>query len=123
MKSLSFPIGVGCLRPASLFLLLLLLPIATWSANPPAGSAATGRALFLSKCAICHKPDGTGQPFLSPKANLTAPLVRRKTDRQLVTFISNGFPPMPAWANTLSPQQIRDLVAFVRTLSAKPKRR
>jgi mono/diheme cytochrome c family protein len=54
--------------------------------------------------------------------------MRTKTDRDLFTVISLGSAHMgksvymQAWANALTPAQIRDLVAYLRLLSKSPSR-
>src|SRR5882724_12259072 len=78
--------------------------------NAPVASAKSGRALFLKNCAHCHGADAHGDdgPDLH---NLDW------TDKQIATRIRNGKKgQMTAFAEKFSPQQIRDVVAYLRAL-------
>jgi arsenite methyltransferase len=50
-------------------------------------------------------------------ANLTAPSTKRKSDAELLRTIHEGRPNMPVWKHLLSEQEIRDVLAYVRTLT------
>ena len=72
--------------------------------------ADTGRQLFLKNCAHCHGADAHGDegPDLH---NLDW------TDEQIATRIRNGKKgQMTAFAGKFSAQQIREVVAYLRTL-------
>ena len=97
------------------------------------GDAARGRLVFGKNCVACHGPTGDGQGPLAqafdPRpGNLTA-LARdgADTDKYLYTIISEGGPSvgkcmeMGAWQNSLTDQAIRDVAAYVKTLSASPR--
>ncbi|GJL65107.1 MAG: hypothetical protein NPIRA05_00780 [Nitrospirales bacterium] len=83
-----------------------------------------GRTIFEVNCVTCHgesgKGDGPTGAYLSPPpADLTSEDVRTDPDSELLSIISNGIPDkgMPAWKSSLSPQDIRDVLAYIRTLS------
>ncbi|HQR41011.1 MAG TPA: c-type cytochrome [Blastocatellia bacterium] len=87
----------------------------------PSSMAATATAqsaarIFASKCAGCHAPDGTGNIAGTP--NFTdAAWQAGVTDEQLTASITNGKGKvMPAWGKTLSSDQIKGLVAHIRSL-------
>jgi mono/diheme cytochrome c family protein len=110
----------------------------TWQVPPPVpeellrGSVsggdpiASGKVLFMSACVPCHgeagKGDGIAAKDLNPKPrNLTdAAYMAPLDDRYLYELISRGgiavgkSAQMPEFA--LSPQDIQNLIAFVRTL-------
>ena len=72
--------------------------------------ADAGRQLFLKNCAHCHGADAHGDegPDLH---NLDW------TDEQIATRIRNGKKgQMTAFAGKFSAQQIREVVAYLRTL-------
>ena len=46
--------------------------------------------------------------------NLTGEHARKPTDEKIATKISEGDDEMPAFKDKLSPQQIQDLVRFIR---------
>lgn len=91
---------------------------------------AAGKVLFLSACVNCHgeggKGDGPGSVPLDPKPrNLTdAAYMAQLGDRHLYELISRGgiavnkSPQMPAFP--LARQDIKNVIAYVRTLSSGP---
>jgi mono/diheme cytochrome c family protein len=97
-----------------------------------AGDVAAGRALYQQYCSMCHGPQGKGN---GPAATAMNPKPRDHTDGRymnvlsdahLTTVISEGgaavqrSPLMPSWKGTLSPQQIVDVIAYLRTLAVPP---
>jgi alcohol dehydrogenase (cytochrome c) len=96
----------------NLLLCFLLIPLAY--AQKPAGEAGYRR--FETSCALCHGADGTGGEF-GPNISIRLP---KLDDAQLTAVIHGGLSQrgMPAFPN-LEPQQISELIAFLRTL--KPK--
>ena len=85
----------------------------------PARSQAGGEALYKTKCAACHGPDGKGETAIG-KANklrdLGSPDVQKQSDDELSGIISGGKGKMPAYGKSLKPEQIKDLVTYIRTL-------
>ena len=99
----------------------------------PPGVPADGRELFLHHCSACHgaygKGDGTFAEQLwqahhvRPRNLTDSTYLATKTDRQIYATIALGgghfrksaF--MPAWAVTLSPAQIKSILAYVREIS------
>lgn len=104
----------------------------------PAGTPADGRTLYVHHCAGCHgetaKGDGPiGERLwalhkVRPRDLTDSTYIATRNDRELFAVVSRGgghfkkstF--MPAWTVTLSPAQIRDLVAYIRAIShTQPK--
>ena len=85
-------------------------------------------AIFKLRCATCHGPtghgDGPGAVALNPKPRNyhDKAYMSTRTDEQLYNSIYNGKSQMPAWGKlgTLTPDQIRAMVAYVRKLSEQP---
>jgi mono/diheme cytochrome c family protein len=104
------------------------------------GHAAHGQALFATHCALCHggagAGDGLATPALNPKprdfrdgrfyidANANN---RTGEDVDLARVILygpaafGGSPEMVAWKETLSETDVRDLIAYIRTLATAKK--
>jgi cytochrome c6 len=85
----------------------------------PAAFAADGAAVYKSKCAMCHGPDGSGQTPMGKTLKLRglhSPDVQKQTDAELVKVISDGKGKMPAYKGKVSADEINALVAFIRTL-------
>jgi mono/diheme cytochrome c family protein len=89
-------------------------------------NVAAGKQVFLHNCVVCHGPegrgDGAGAAGLNPKPANFGDTNRRATpgDKQ-VRIVTNGgaseklSPMMPAFSEALTAQQIRDVVAFIRS--------
>lgn len=98
-------------------LLVLALLIAAPSAF--AGGGPDGAALYKSKCAMCHGPDGAGQTPMGKNMklrDLRSADVQKQTDAELAKWIADGKGKMPAYKSKMSAEEISALVAFIRTL-------
>jgi len=86
-----------------------------------AGSAVRGKAVFETKCAMCHFADsdakkiGPGLKGISKRGTFTVNGAKVTTE-SLTTWIENGDAQMPGMKETLEPAQIKDVVAYVKTL-------
>ena len=88
-------------------LAILALPLASFAADAAAD-------VFKSKCAMCHGPDGKGK--MAGTKDLGSADVQKSSDADLAATITNGKPPkMPAYKGKLTDDQIKSLVAYVRT--------
>jgi len=83
----------------------------------PARSQTGGEALYKTKCAACHGPDGKGETAIG-KANklrdFASPDLQKQSDEELSGIISGGKGKMPAYGKSLKPEQIKDLVTYIR---------
>ncbi len=85
------------------------------------GSATKGKELFDQKCGICHFADsdakkiGPGLKGISKRGTFTVNN-NKVTDDNLKTWIENGDALMPPFKDVLEEQQIRDVIAYVKTL-------
>jgi mono/diheme cytochrome c family protein len=116
------------------------IPLATLDhfLESPPGVPSEGRVLFLHHCSPCHGAYGKGDGAFGEQLwkahqirprNLTdSTYLAAKTDRQLFATVSLGgghfrksaF--MPAWAVTMTPAQIKSVVAYVREISGTAAR-
>jgi cytochrome c len=86
-----------------------------------AGSAVRGKEVFEKKCAMCHFADsdakkiGPGLKGLSKRGTFTVN-GNKVTTESLTTWIENGDSMMPGMKDSLEPAQIKDVVAYVKTL-------
>jgi len=86
----------------------------------PSSSKADGAAVFVAqKCATCHGADGKGKVKGTP--NFTdAAWQKKESDADLTEDIKKGkLPKMPAFGTKLSDDEIKALVAYLRTFSGK----
>lgn len=78
--------------------------------------------LFLDKCANCHGADGAGQTVRGKKLklpDLRSAEVQRMTDAQMNDLIAKGKGDMPGYAKVIQDRQIKELVAYLRSLAKK----
>ena len=91
------------------------------SASSGGGSAARGKEVFDKKCAVCHYADsdakkiGPGLKGIGKRGTFTVNN-NKVTDEALKTWIENGDTLMPPFKDVLDPAQIRDVIAYVKTL-------
>lgn len=92
------------------------------SPSPPEASSdvlAPARAYYMENCAKCHREGGEGGLFEAEGKRLKVPsLVSGRvvayTDERYTRQITRGGDGMPAFGEKLTPEQIADLVRFVR---------
>jgi mono/diheme cytochrome c family protein len=86
-----------------------------------AHAADTAETIYKAKCAMCHGPDGKGDTPAGKAMHvndLSSEDVQKMSDSDLGAVISSGKGKMPAY-KTLAPDQVKDLVGFVRSLGKK----
>ena len=94
-----------------------------------AADAGAGKAKYQLFCAACHGPNGKGDgpaaANLNPKPrdHSNANYMKSLSDGQIFKIIKLGgpgvgkSPTMPPWGGALSDGDIKNVVAFIRTLS------
>jgi mono/diheme cytochrome c family protein len=90
----------------------------------PSLAVADGRSEnFQTYCSVCHGDDGKGQTEEGKKKgarDLTNARWQDKVDDgRLVRSVTKGHDKMPSFEKKLSPDEIKALVAEVRTLAKK----
>jgi mono/diheme cytochrome c family protein len=104
-------------------ILMFGTPLSTYAAN-----AEEGKKLYGQFCASCHgqsgKGDGPAAAALNPKPrdHTDKAYMSKLTDDDMLKVIKNGgasvgkSPLMPPWGASLKDDQIKDIIAHVRTL-------
>jgi len=106
--------------------------LASYLMAPP-GVPADGRELFVHHCVACHGDEGKGDgPYglrliqdykVHPRDLTDSTYFKNKMDKELYAVVALGGGHfrkavyMPAWTVTLTPAQIKSLVAYVRSIS------
>ena len=91
------------------------------SAKGSSAAAARGKAVFDKSCGVCHyaesdaKKIGPGLKGLSKRGTFSVN-TNKVTDENLKTWIENGDALMPPFKDALDAAQIKDVIAYVRTL-------
>ena len=80
--------------------------------------AQGGADTYKAKCAACHGADGTGSAMGKKMGahDFTAAEVQKMSDADLTDAINNGKNKMPKYADKLKPEEVKELVAYIRTL-------
>jgi mono/diheme cytochrome c family protein len=114
--------------PASLaaiaLILVLLAGLASAGNSPPASGSAAARSTFKLQCSSCHGQNGAGDTSVGKSlkaADLRSAEVQKQTEAQLAQVISDGRNNMPSFSDSLTQDQIRALVAYIRKLAKSPK--
>lgn len=88
----------------------------------PAIADSPGTALFHSNCIICHGADASGNTAMGKQnhiKDLKSPEVQKQSDAELADIISKGKKPMPPFGSRLKPEQIQQIVDYLRELGKK----
>ena len=87
--------------------LFILLPNLSWAADESA-------ALYNSKCAVCHGPNGEGKPA-AKIPSLVSDEAKKASDDELAKDVTEK-PKHAGVAKSLAPDQVKMLVAYIRQL-------
>jgi len=90
---------------------MLFLSLSAYAQN-------ASEALYKSKCAACHGADGSGSATGKKMGahDFATADVQGMSDTELSTIITNGKNKMPAYGKSLKAEDIKGLVAYIRTL-------
>ncbi|MGA2100563.1 MAG: cytochrome c [Candidatus Sulfotelmatobacter sp.] len=102
MKHLSFRMG----------LITLMAGFALCASSAIAQDAAS---TYKAKCAMCHGADGKGGKMGT--RDFASADVKAESDAQLVDIVTKGKGKMPSYSGKLKDTEIKDLVAYIRTLA------
>jgi len=100
---------------------VLVQAATTKTAAPSAAAVARGKTVFQQKCSVCHydnseqKKIGPGLKGLSKRGTFSVN-GNKITDDSLKAWIENGDQLMPPFKDVLEAGQIKDVIAYVKTL-------
>jgi cytochrome c6 len=90
----------------------LALALPTAAAEGP-----DGKALYASKCAMCHGADGVAKKMAEGSANLNDPEWQKKTPVEAISKVTHdGKGKMPKFEGKLTAEQITAISEYVKTL-------
>jgi len=79
------------------------------------GDAAAGKTVFTSNCSACHTlADANAKGTVGPNLDDLKP-----DDATVARQVTNGGGAMPAFKDSLSPQQIQDVAAYVSSVAGQ----
>jgi cytochrome c6 len=102
---------------AGIPLAVLIAGVSLLSTNAKADTAAA-EATYKAKCAACHGADGKGKEALKTQ-DFASAAVQGMSDADLTAAITDGKGKMPAYGKSLKPDQVKDLVAYIRSFAKK----
>ncbi|HEX2928836.1 MAG TPA: cytochrome c [Candidatus Binatia bacterium] len=120
------------MRDSSVGLLLVVLGMLVGAVPSQAQNAAQGKNVYETYCTSCHgekgKGDGTAAASLpaKPADHTNGAVMNQLNDKFLYDIVSKGGGAvgkstfMPSWGGALNDPQIRDVVAYIRTLAVPP---
>ncbi len=85
----------------------------------PAFAQGPGADTYKAKCAMCHGADGLAATPMAKSMKVLSfkdAAMVSASDAQFIASTTNGKGKMPAYSGKLSGDQIKDVVAFIRTL-------
>ena len=80
---------------------------------------SSGEAIYKAKCQSCHGAEGTPNPGIAKAMGVkpaSDPSVKSLSEAQMIADTTNGKGKMPAFKGKLTDAQIKDAVAYFRTL-------
>ncbi len=94
-------------------------PTAATPAGTPVDEFAAARQNYKKNCESCHGENHEGGMVKVQGKQLKVPSLKaehaiKHTDEQMIKMITNGEEAMPAFKDKLKPEEITDLVKFVR---------
>ena len=116
--------------PVALLLPFLLTMV--WNGSVRAQNQAEGKKLYTTYCVSCHgdrgKGDGAAANALptKPADHTNGEVMNKLSDKFLIDVITKGGSAvgkstfMPSWGAALNEKQIRDIVAYIRTIAVPP---
>ncbi len=115
-------------RAAAIALILVLLAAfsepASAGKSPPASGNAAATSTFKLQCSSCHGQNGAGDTSIGKSlkaADLRSAEVQKQSDAQLAQVIGEGRKSMPSFSDSLTQDQIRALVSYIRKLAKSQK--
>ena len=114
--------NMGVALLGSLIILLMFIDNAT--AQDLMNNPLAGKALYQTHCLRCHGHLGDGKgsdaaTLTVPPRDFHTPESTARNEYELRSIIIWGlvFSPMHSWGHRLTPQEIRDLISYIRHLA------
>jgi mono/diheme cytochrome c family protein len=99
------------------FALAIVAVVSAWGVQSL--HAQSGADTYKGKCMMCHGADGSGNTPAGKSMKaipFTSPDLVKATDADLIAATLNGKGKMPAYSGKLTPAQVKEVIAYIRTL-------
>jgi mono/diheme cytochrome c family protein len=80
------------------------------------GFAQDGQATYKANCQSCHGTTGTPSPGIAKMMGIKAASEYKDSEKEQIDAVKNGKGKMKPFAGKLTDDQIKDAVAYFRTL-------
>lgn len=82
-----------------------------------AADANDGEAIYKARCKVCHGEDGVPKSFAKGSSAFNDKEWKEATSLEVIEkVVSEGRKRMPAFRNKLTPEQIKAVSAYLKTL-------
>lgn len=78
--------------------------------------AETGEAIYKANCQACHGSSGTPSPGIAKMMGVKTASEYKDSEKDMIDAVKNGKGKMKAFSGKLTDAQIKDVVAYFRTL-------
>jgi mono/diheme cytochrome c family protein len=96
-------------------IVVVVLGVPGWAEE--SAPAPPGKALYESKCALCHGANGVAKATAKGSANLNDPAWQKKTtDEAIVEVTLKGKNKMPKYEGKLTNEEVQSIVSYIRSL-------
>jgi mono/diheme cytochrome c family protein len=103
------------MKTTKLVMLVMTIAVALFIVVPNLSWAAEdGAAIYKAKCAACHGADAAGKPA-AKIPSLLSDEVKKLSDDDLAKAVTEK-PKHPAMVKSLTPDQVKAAVSYVRSL-------
>jgi len=101
-----------------MFALVVIAMVGVLFIAAPASAQGAAEATYKAKCAACHGADGSGSAVGKKLGthDFGGAEVQKMSDAELSDIIAKGKNKMPSYEKTLKADDIKGLVAYIRTL-------
>lgn len=109
-------------RPEFAIVTATVLMLVGLAFYPGVATAQDAAAVFKTRCAACHGPEGNASTPAAKNMglkDLKSEEVQKKTDAELEQIIGKGSKKMPPFEKTLGAEQVKAQVAYIRSLAKK----
>jgi len=103
----------------NLLVVLLVFVVSAFAQDAP-----SGQTVFKAKCVMCHGADGLANTTMGRQVNAASLLsddVKKLSAPEMEQVVTNGKGSMPSFTDQLSPEEIKAVVGYVRSLEKSKK--
>ena len=103
-------------KPLLLFF-LMLFPLCLYAAEDVTTGANEGEATYKARCKVCHGEDGVPKSFAKGSPAFNDQAWKDATPVEAIEkVVAEGRKRMPAFQNKLTPEEIKAVSAYLKTL-------